>query len=239
MEATTHYLYDTAAREAIASLPEARVIVVLREPAARVYSSFQYTANNLARLSPRLTFARYVELIEAGEPLLPRWCNHAGSAYVLERDIDYSRYVTYIEPWLGSFGGERMKILLLEEMLATPDLAVRDVLSWLALGANLIPQGALHGRNRTESIRSSRAHAWARFTNERVRPPESVRGFAKWAYGLMQYRGTRPLSDEDASALAYLRERYRCHNARLAQLAGIDLRAWDESTASQVQRRMR
>lgn len=226
MEATTHYLFDPVARDVITSMPDVRVIIVLREPAMRVYSSFQYTANNLARLSPSLTFARYVALIEAGTPLTPEWCSHEASAYVLQRDIGYSRYVQHVAPWIAALGSARVKTLIMEEMVNDPDNTVLEILRWLDLDTGGIVPVDRAGRNRTEQVRFPRLQAIARHLNARIRPPEAVRSLAKRAYGALQFRGSRTVTMEDVLALRRLQRSYVKDNALLAEISGLDLSSW-------------
>ena len=63
LESTTHYLYQDTARELLAQMEgQPLIVVVLRDPVQCVWSSFQYTRNNLARMDPSLSFFQYVEL---------------------------------------------------------------------------------------------------------------------------------------------------------------------------------
>ena len=63
LEGTTQYLYQTTPLSALVELEQPpHVVFVVRRPGARVYSSFRYTANNLARLRRPLEFVDYVRL---------------------------------------------------------------------------------------------------------------------------------------------------------------------------------
>lgn len=233
MEATTHYLFDGIARDAVASIPDARAIIVVREPAARVYSSFQYTANNLGRLSRGLNFARYLDLVESGQDLFPKWCSHAGSAYVLQRDTTYSRYAEYVAPWIEALGRDRIRILIMEEMIDDPDAAVRDVVHWLGLDPAHMPPVDRKGRNRTQHVRAPAVQGLARRINARIRPPEPLRRLAKKMYGAMQFRGSSPIPPEDAGALARLKARYADDIDLLSEVAGIDFGIWMEAAQTE------
>lgn len=226
MEATTHYLFDPMARDAITAMPDSRVIVVLREPATRVYSSFKYTANNLARVSSNLTFARYVDLMEGREPLSPKWCRHVGSAYVLEQDINYSRYAKYIKQWVSAVGYARIKFILMETMINDPDATVRSIVNWLSLDPGRLTALDHAGRNRTEEVRLRGLQAIARRLNARIRPPDQIRRVAKKAYGALQFRKPKPLALDDAAAIRRLQADYASDNADLARITGLDLSAW-------------
>lgn len=226
MESTTHYLFDSMARDVIAAMPDARAVVVLREPAARVYSSFQFTANNLARLSPSLTFARYVSMIKAGKRLNPGWCGHEGSAYVLERDIDYSRYAQHLGPWITAMGRDRMKVLIMENMIMDPDGTVRQLLDWLGLDSGRMAPLDYAQRNRTERVRLPALQALARRINRRVRAPDPVRRLAARAYGMLQFRKSATVTPEDMEALRHLKVEYAADNAALSRITGVDLSVW-------------
>src|SRR6185295_8634232 len=64
-EATTHYLYQQTALEVLSKLnPRPQIVVLLRKPSERVYSSFQYSKNNLANVRRELTFARFVDELQ-------------------------------------------------------------------------------------------------------------------------------------------------------------------------------
>jgi hypothetical protein len=230
MEATTHYLFDPMARDAIAAMPDARVIIVLREPAARVYSSFKYTANNLARLSPNLTFAHYITLIEERRRLSPKWCSHPGSAYVLERDIEYSNYAKYVKQWLEIMGHNQIKILLMDSVINDTDATVRSVVDWLNLDPARLGQLDHTGRNRTKEVKFPSLQAIVRKLNVRIRPPNWIRRLAKRAYNAFQFRKPSPLTSDDAEALRQLRARFSSDNAELAKVTGLDLSIWSSST---------
>src|ERR1044072_6556741 len=64
-EATTHYLYQQTALEVLSKLnPRPQIVVLLRKPSERVYSSFQYSKNNLANVRRELTFSRFVDELQ-------------------------------------------------------------------------------------------------------------------------------------------------------------------------------
>lgn len=234
MEGTTHYLFDPVARASIAAMPQACAVIVLREPAARVYSSFQYTANNLARLKPGLDFARYLDLVREGRPLMPEWCTHPGSAHVLQNELHYSRYHLHVAPWLSAMGPDRVRILVMEDMVRAPQVTVAGIVAWLGLDPAWLPQIGARTRNRTERVRFPRVQAVVRALNARLRPPEAIRSALKRGYGALQFRGNAAISPEDRVALDRLRESYSEDNERLAGLASLDLSAWRSMSAAPV-----
>lgn len=229
MEGTTHYLFDPVARATIAAMPQACAIIVLREPAARIYSSFQYTANNLARLRPGLEFARYLDLVRGGHPLMPDWCTHPGSAHVLQNELHYSRYHLHVGPWLSELGADRVRVMVMEDMIRDPDGTVAGIVAWLGLDPALLPQIGARVRNRTERVRFTRVQALARALNARLRLPETIRKALIRSYGAMQFRASKELSAKDLAALDLLRGGYLEDNALLEELTGLELSAWNST----------
>jgi len=226
VEATTHYLYQQGAVDIVGNWSDARVAVVLRAPADRVFSSFSYTQNNLARLDPELSFSAYLELVRRGEPLFPRWCNHRGSAYVLERDIDYSHYKKYLDRWIGRLGRERIDIVLFDDLQQRPAEVVRLLLQRLGLESSDLPERQFDPRNQTVSVRHARLHAIARRLDRSFRLPGNVRLLLKRAYAKIHKVGTVQKSDADMLALAELRTSFMEEVCQLETLTGSDLTGW-------------
>ena len=158
MEATTHYLYQKVARETLAAFDDIKVCVVVREPAARVLSSFNYTQNNLARLSANLDFESFLALLERGQTLYPRYCTSEKSAYVLERDIEYSRYSTYLGAWANAMGPDRFKVIIFEEMIQNPGETLSSITDWLKLPRMTATELQMDASNRTVPIRNPILH---------------------------------------------------------------------------------
>lgn len=228
MEATTHYLFQTTALTTIASQPDTRVIAVLREPASRVYSSYSYTANNLARLDPRLTFERYLDLVTNEQPLYPHWCRHKGSAYVLSRDLFYSRYALHLTPWLEAMGIARVRVVFLEEMRQDPMAEVASVFNWLGLDLDVNAIRTESSYNRTVNVRAPRIQAAIRGLNAFIRPPATIRNVLKKLYASAQFCVENQNSLSDRNAIDALRQRYADDNLSLARLIDRRTPPWSE-----------
>jgi len=110
-EATTHYLNSPTAPERIAAdLPEVKLIVSLRNPAERAYSSY------LGSLQGG-TERRGVE--EAMQP---------GSYYV-----ESSRYHASLSRYFARFGREKIKVILFDDLVADPRAVMRDIYDFLGV----------------------------------------------------------------------------------------------------------
>lgn len=226
MEGTTHYLFQKAAIRAISQWADAKVAVVLREPASRVYSSFSYTKNNLARLKSNLCFQDYLDLIDAGESLYPRWCSHRGSAFVLERDIQYSAYASYLRLWLDAIGKSRVFPIVFELMRESPTETIESILEWLTLDKSSIERIDSRPRNETVTIRSQAVQRALQVINRQMRFPAPVRRKTKKLINRFQATD-HSVSDDDRKAIARLRLRFYEDNKKLEGLLNIDLSHWN------------
>jgi hypothetical protein len=228
-EATTHYIYQQTALDVLARLePAPRVLFLLRKPSERVYSSYQYTKNNLANLSGHITFRQFVEMVgtEGDDASFDRAARE--SAHVLKNDIRYSRYVEYIPRWRERLGPERVSVLLFEEMRRDPRSFMRRLALEVGLDPSFYDAYSFPVRNETVRVRRQALHRGAR-KFEGLIPAGAVRGMLKSLYLKLQTDGGgRPQrSAEDEAALAALEREFRPYNQRLAEELGLDLSLWD------------
>lgn len=127
IEKTTNYLEDDAARERLARvLVRARFLFILREPVARAVSNWKWSRHNGLETLP---FAEAMAL-EGQRP------NPLGPGREAARPFDYmrrGRYGTFARQWLETFGRERVRFILFEDMLRDPARMARDLEGWIGL----------------------------------------------------------------------------------------------------------
>jgi hypothetical protein len=233
-EATTHYIYQRTALEALSQLPtRPRIVFLLRKPSERVYSSFRYSQNNLANVRRDLTFARFVELSKAnGSVADADWDELAGaSAYVLRNDVRYSRYVEHVGLWVERFGRGRVDVLLFEDMKSNPSAFMKKFAARVGVDASFYDSYDFPVKNETFGVRYPSLHRGVRRLNELV-PAAGLKDALKKVYVRAQSGGnangkSTGKSQEDARALEELERDFRPFNRRLADALGIDLSAWE------------
>jgi Sulfotransferase domain len=227
-EATTHYLYQRTALEVLSALPEPpQIVFVLRKPSERVYSSFQYSKNNLANVRRELSFSRFVDEVRR-DPASPLIDEYAGaSAYVLRNDIRYSRYVEYLPAWAARFGRGRVHVLLFEEMKRGARAFMRDLARRVRIDPTFYDAYDFPVRNETINIRHASLHRRVRKLDGLV-PRGPLRGLMKSVYLKAQAAGTGgEKTPADRRALTELEREFRPYNQRLAEGFGLDLSSWN------------
>ena len=227
-EATTHYIYQRTPIEVLSQLPQPpQIVFVLRKPSERVYSSFQFSKNNLANVRSDVSFARFVELLKQDAD--GRAINElaGASAYVLRNDVRYSRYVEYLTPWVERFGRERVHVLLFEDLKADPRAFMQHLARRIGIDPAFYDAYDFPVRNETFNVRYKTLHRRVRRLNELV-PAGGLKGALKKVYLKAQAgKANNGKTQADKQTLIDLEREFRPFNQRLADELRLDLSAWE------------
>ena len=146
-EASPYYLFHpAAAQRAVALVPQARLLVLVRDPVERAWSHYRHEV--VAGREP-LDFVAALDA-EAGRL--------AGSEDDLRRGIDSpaarhhrrhayvgrGRYATQLRAWLAHYPREQVHVMVAEELFATPGAVWRSAVDFLGLAAAAPPPFAVH-----------------------------------------------------------------------------------------------
>jgi hypothetical protein len=137
-EASPSYLFHPLAPERVASmLPDARLIVLLRNPVDRAFSHYQH---EVALGREPLPFEDAIDREEVRmrgevERMLrePSYFSHAWWNYTY---VARGRYAEQLERWFARFPRERLLVLFTEELAADTAGTYRRVLDFLGAGAH-------------------------------------------------------------------------------------------------------
>jgi hypothetical protein len=203
-EVSHTYLYDEKACErAAAAIPDARLIVCLREPVDRAFSDYLDAVKNGRADGP------FEELIE--------------------RDPDFlelGRYARYLEPWLVRFGRERIHVGIFDDLSRDPERFAVEMFRFLDVAA--VPLAPAQ-RKRMMPAGRPRSHALARLAKTashaaRALGLRSLRGRLKRSRALRNVL-YRPYAEAERPVLRpetrdRLRESYRNDVRELDALLG-------------------
>lgn len=228
VEATTHYLYQATARDFFAACkPQPLVVFVLRQPSDRILSSFRYTQNNLARLDRQITFASYVELLLANRvDQIQEHFHSERSFFVLKRDLLYSQYADFLDGWAARFAGDRLKVILFEQLKANPQGVLSDLASDLGIDSRFYDRFDFQQKNQTVTIQSAWLHRTLRQLAPKL-PKTRLKTLLKLLYFKAQQR-QKPTENPDADrqALEQLDRYFEPYNRRLAEKFDLDSAVW-------------
>jgi hypothetical protein len=206
-EASTSYLWDSRAAERIKRVvPEARILIILRDPVERAYSQYW---NDVREGIERRSFL---------DALLDEQRSGPGAWGVSSLHIDCGRYANQVERYLDHFGA-RVKVLFFEDFVGNQEQTIADVHSFLGVESSPTA-GAAARRMNPASLPRNRLSA-ALFASGRVRRvvratiPRPLR--SRLRLGLLKQATPPPM---DPAARALLTEIYRPEAGRLAGLLG-------------------
>lgn len=225
-EATTHHLYQHTARDFLTALrPQPLILVLLREPAARMLSAFRFTQNNRLKVDPNLSFDRYVDALLAGNlaSLQTRY-RDATSYWVAQRELDYSCYAHWLEWWADQLEPTRLYIVLFEELRINPLKVVTALSERLAIDPTPYHEFPFQPQNQTQALRLGQLHRWVAPLAARIPAHPAKRLFKKMYLRLQQQAAPQPTHYE--SGLRALRDYFGEWNQRLEKRFSLNLDKW-------------
>jgi len=212
-EASPCYLWSkTAPANIAARCPDARIVMILRNPIERAFAQHLHT---LSAVSRPLTFREHIEAA-----LQPNQ-RKIGELYPF---LEFGMYGEQVERYLRTFPRDRILILFYEDFTTNPRTVLQTIFGFLAVDQTFAPD--LSARHMTARVPRSffvirllkRTGIWA--AGGRLVPVTSRR---KMFSVLFRRRATmRP----DAREIVRLRDFYRSDIERLSELIGIDLSRW-------------
>jgi hypothetical protein len=202
--------------------PDARVVVVLREPVARAYSAYWF-----CRRVGRESAATFERALRAEDERRRRGtpgdhlCDYVGRG----------RYAHQVERLWAVFGPERVHVVLFEDLVADPVGTTSTVLDWAGL-----PRVRAGAAMDTEARNVAARPRSARLSRTLHRPPPAVRrAVTRLSPEVRNRLRRRVIAANEAvwvppamepSTRQRLRETFAPDRIALEGLLGRDLRAW-------------
>lgn len=129
-EATPVYMYQRVARERmVRTLPDARFICVLRDPVARAYSHYWH-----AREKGPEKARSFEEALEREPDRLARHPDRQPAAFSY---VERGKYIEQLRPLLAAVGRTRLHVLLMHDLLGSPEETMRAVFEFLDVDSGM------------------------------------------------------------------------------------------------------
>jgi len=162
MEATPGYFYGgkLLANEINNTLPDTKVIVLLRNPVDRLISFFNFMKSMLL-IDQDITLEDYI-----------KYCNSLNEDDLHKRDnnpyfgVEGGYYYKYIGSWMEQFD-ERLKILFFEDMKDDPRKMLKELCKWLKIDPDFYDDFDFVVENRTSDFKNRWLHKIAILVNKK------------------------------------------------------------------------
>lgn len=223
-EATPEYmLYLESVERMAQTVPDARLIAILREPIARAYS--QYRMNLHLRWESRSFDRAVLEELEAGdvEPSLERMRSTGSPEY---NYLARGHYLPQLDRLCRYYPRDRLLVLLLDDLVEDPAGSFASVCRFLQISPSEQPPAVGEARNTSAELSrfnpsALRFRLLYRFRLWRVLP----RPISEW----MERSGGSelvPAEPPTAETVEALRDHFEPRNDALARWLGRDLSQW-------------
>ena len=211
-EASTSYLWDDRTPERIhARVPDAKIIILLREPVGRAYSHY---LNDVREGTEKRPF--FEAVVEDYEQQDKGW----GVSHLY---TELGFYGKQVERYLSTFSPDNVYIEFFETFISNPVPALEAIFTFLGVDRRAAQEVRLEEKNAFAVPRGgmSRALLASPVAREvfRVTVPRSLRMFMREKVLLQKSR--KPEMDENARA--FLQELYANEVARLGAMTGKEL----------------
>ncbi len=223
LEGSTHLMYQRQIVQELKKL-NTRFVFIIREPASRIRSSFEYTKNNLAAFNKELSFTEYVNiLLEGRTSELDKYMSPSVSRAVLKTELELSDYLLHLQFWYQHIPKDNIRIILYENLKSTAVEEAHQVIQWMG-GEALNNDLELERKNATRGIRNKTFHRILTPLNKAL-PQGKIKQLAKQVYFSVQ--GKQASKGEDFSeGLSKLKAYFADKNQRLADQLNMDLSVW-------------
>jgi len=230
-EATTQYYYQHTAREYLTSLrPQPFILMLLREPADKILSSFRFTRDNLAYCDPALTFNHYVNcLLHDNTSKLDDFFRSEGSLCIARKELELSRYVAWIDWWLEVLQRDRLELIVFDQLKREPNVVMAHLSNRLDIDPGFYDGFEFGQDNATYAVGNQTVHRILRPLGSYL-PGGTVKDYLKRKYLTWQHSKATPDSDYE-DGLKALREYFAPWNQELANRYDLSLDYWWGSIA--------
>jgi len=223
VEVAPDYMYQQTAIDALPLIPSRpKILFILREPAAQIYSLFNYLKNNWQYVPRDLSFSSFVELSRRESPDL---AHHE----LLQHAISNAHYCDHVDRWIARAGADRVGIYLFEDLVADSRAFMRRLCSDLDIDPVFFDHFEFPKGNETYRARSSALQAVNIAVRKRL-PKGPVYDRLRQMYRqFFTNDGKVNKSDEESLLIKQLREEYSHSNQQLADRFDLKLQRWQQN----------
>lgn len=222
-ESSTGYLYSKCAAEEIAAFnPDARILMVFREPVSYMHSMHGQLLRSANEVEPDFGKALALEETRKRGELIPSTTSYPNYLFYTEQ----AQYAEQAERFLTAFDAEQVKIVVYEDFKRDNLAVYREVLEFLGVDPLFTPDPVkLQAYKR---VRFPRLASWLTYYGEKRRgsfaecAPDWLQQLVRPVFSHVFFTNDpRPPLDPDLRR--ELAARFRPDVLRLAELTGIDV----------------
>ncbi len=213
LDASPSYLYgkEKLAKKIKTDFPDAKIIIILREPATRFISFFKFIKTGF-RLSKDVTFSEFIEKSYALK-------SESDKDNLFYRAYREGEYVDYILPWIETFG-DNLRIVFFDDIKNDPKNVMIGLCKWLNIKDNVYKKMNFDIKNKTRASKYRFFHKIASSINRRFeyffRKNPYIKNWLKEIY--FKLNGTKVEDKITIEEIDKLKKLYDNKNTELSDL---------------------
>ena len=228
-EASVFSLFSrTAAAEIAAFSPDARIVIMLRDPVEMLHALHGENLSIEREDIPDFAQALAAEPARRAGQRIPPYCTFVRGLYYSE----IARYTAQVQRYIDAFGRDRVHIILFEDFKTDPEAAFRGVLDFLQVDSTI--QSGFEVVNASHALRSRRLRRLYADPPDWLKLPLRIlplRARSRIARGIRQLNARPSVRAPLAPELARrFRTEFKDEALQLGKLLGRDLRHWSDAT---------
>ena len=224
-EASTSYLTSPESAAWIREVyPEAKIIIILRNPVERAYSLYNWMIREgYEWIAP---FEKTL-IVEKDRLADQHFKYHNLEYYYNYLYVHSGLYAAQVERYLKAFPKEQLHIILFDELETNPVAITQRIYDFLGVDSSFIPLVKIHNKTQIPFSVPAQYFIKQRLPKylSKIRIPASAR-IHRAAFDTNLFLGKFNYTKLSATTQYYLQEQYKDDIQKTASLIGCDLRAW-------------
>lgn len=203
LEGTPHLIWQQEVVELLKNYP-VKIIFIIREPIKRVFSSFNFSKNNLGLFHKNISFYEFVKIC-LDKDKKSNLLQFGESLEVLANEIEHGKYYPSLRRYHDLLGSEHIFLLTFEDFISSPTFYTHEIFKWLKLSpinANITQIQT----NPSKAIKNIRLHYFLKKIQRRIAFLRFPEGLKKAYFNHQQ--ATTTLRKDDEAAFEILRDYY-------------------------------
>lgn len=199
IDGTTLSMYQTCALE-YAKTHNAKILIFIREPSDRIYSTFKYFRDTRTVLPKSLSFCQFIEKVESND--------NFNNINQLSDVIGQSYYSRYVEKWVDKIGKDNVKVIDFERLKTSKYKVMEEICDWLVLDSAFYEDFNFSHKNETTIVRFRLLNRVKEYFGMKVKN-DKVKSYLRPAYAILNKKTSKAVkTKEDIECLNKLKERF-------------------------------
>lgn len=204
------------------AMPDARLVCVLREPAARLVANYRSQRDWYNRVASEMTFDRFAQIIAEDLDPTPINPDKPEMARYVRDGYKVGLYAQILGHYLSHFAPEQILVLFLDEMKADARGVTQRVCMHIGVDPARMPDMDFRAENQGVNVRNAALFRRLRKVNSRLEPVlnrvPAARRMLKGLHNRLNGAPADLYAQEEGRGRAILRDYYRPANAQLREL---------------------